>query len=489
MTAVDDSTTALTGSVIRLDSARGRGQRGERRVADTVAELSRRHDTLCASAVDTWEIAAGLEAQGMSDRDCLAYGYPDVFALAEALFDAVPSGGSGRPTDSSRPLVRPWLSLLRGLIYALPAIVGLGAVSDRGAPAVTVLIVALAAGWGWSQALSFLGHRNLGWIGDLAARAIMRSGLLCGLVIVPVVVLVATRLAGASFGTAASGSAIGIYMVAAGVLLVFGDELALLAALVPGSVAGVLLLLGVGPWGASVHSLIAAFSVLSVLALALHATSTRALTGSGTTQTRPRWLPDRADLLAALPHLGYGVAAAAAVGLGPSTLELFRGGASSASWYVTLPVVLSMGAAELQLERLMHRTHMDLGTVASPDRFARLSRRALATAIGHYLSVVAALSVLAIFLGSGGRPETDQVVLVAGYAALAACFFIALTLVAIGRVLVAGCCMVVALGSYLLLAQTSLLASATAYLVTFGLMFVVLLTNAAVRLRNPLVHL
>jgi len=148
-----------------------------------------------------------------------------------------------------------------------------------------------------------------------------------------------------------------------------------------------------------------------------------------------------------------------------------------------------MGAAELQLERLMHRTHLDVQTVASPEEFARLSGRALAAATGGYLAVVSILSVLAIALGSGGWPQTEQVVLVAGYAALAACFFIALTLVAIGRVLVAGSCMVAALSGYLLLALTHPLAAAFAYAATFGAMFLVLLSIAAVRLRNPFVHL
>lgn len=425
----------------------------------------------------------------MSDRDCLAYGYPDVFVLADALFALVPRGEDDPTTISSRPPVRKWRSLLRGLIYALPAIVGLGAVSDRGAQAVTVLVVALAAGWGWSQASSFLGHRTLGWVGDLAARTVMRTGLLSGLVAVPAAVIVTSRLVGASVETAASGSAIGVYMVAAGVLLVFGDELALLGALVPGTAAGALTLLGVGAWGSVVHDLVAASSVLAVVALALRATSTRALRGAGATHARPRVLPDSGDLLAAVPHLAYGIAAAVAVGLGPTTLEVMQGGTPTASWWVTLPVVLSMGAAELELERLMYRTHLVLRTVSSPVRFAQLSGRALASATGHYLAVVGVLGVMAVVLGSGGRPRTEQVVLVAGYAALAACFFIALTLVAIGRVRVAGGCMVAAVGSYLLLALMTPLPTASAYGVVFGAAFLVLLLNAAVRLRNPFVHL
>jgi K+-transporting ATPase KdpF subunit len=489
MTTTDQTARTTPAGVTQLDSVRGVSHRGERRRNDRLAELSRRHDGLCTSAVDAWEIAAGLEAQGMSDRNCLAYGYPDVFSLADALFARVPRRGSNRATESKRPSVTTWRCVMRGLLYALPAVVGIGVLTDAGVPSITVLLVAIAVGWGWSQAWSFLGHRSLGWIGDLAARALMRTGLLCGLVIMPVVVLVAARLAGAPAGAAVSGIAIGWYMVGAGVLLVFGNDRALLAALAPGTVVGILLLLGLAPWGRAGQMSVAGLSVLLVIGLAIVATSRHASTGTGARHARPSALPDGEDLLAAAPHLFYGVVCAAAVGLGPSTVVLLGGSSSAGSWYVALPVVLSMGAAELQLTRLMERTHLHVRTTTTPAEFARLSSSALAVAITGYLAVVLGLSVVALTLGSDGWPRMQQVILVGGYAALAACFFIALVLVATGRVLIAGACMAVGLAAYLLLALTNPSLAAVAYALTFGTVALVLTAVAVVRLRNPFLHL
>ncbi len=488
MTATESQTPLALHPVVRLDLARAGSSRGERRSRDALRALSRRHDALCTEAVDSWEIAAGLEAQGMSDSDCHAYGYPDVFALADALFAVVPRRGATLTSESSRPAVRPRRSLMRGAIYALPAVVGIGAVGGRGVPALTVLIVALAAGWSWSQALSFLGHRNLGWVGEPAARSVMRTGLVCGLVVIPLLVAAATYLTSAPLGSAASGSAIGIYMVAAAVLLVLGDDRALLLALAPGTVIGVLSLAGLGQWLAAVRLPLAALSVLAVLILAVRGTSLRSVAGAVRT---PAWgIPERSDLLAAVPHLLYGTAAAAAVGLGPSTLAMLRDQASStSSWHVTLPVVLSMGAAELQLERLMHRIHLDVRTVASPELFGRLSTRALGQATGGYLAAVVLASVLALLLSPGNMRETGQLVMVSGYAALAACFFMALILVAIGRVAVAGSGLAAALAGYLVLSAHPPLSSPAVYAASFGSMFTILLVVAAFRLRNPVIHL
>ena len=53
--------------------------------------LSREHDALCRNATDPLEIAAGLEAAGISDRHARAsYGAATVFELAEKLYDQVP---------------------------------------------------------------------------------------------------------------------------------------------------------------------------------------------------------------------------------------------------------------------------------------------------------------------------------------------------------------------------------------------------------------
>ncbi|MFJ1926203.1 MULTISPECIES: hypothetical protein [unclassified Streptomyces] len=58
--------------------------------ADPVKSLMHRHRELCERAVDPLEIAAGLEAHGVTDRTAARYRHRDVFSLAEELFARVP---------------------------------------------------------------------------------------------------------------------------------------------------------------------------------------------------------------------------------------------------------------------------------------------------------------------------------------------------------------------------------------------------------------
>ncbi|MFJ4838781.1 hypothetical protein [Streptomyces sp. NPDC088746] len=63
--------------------------------ADPVKALMHRHRDLCERAVDPLEIAAGLEAHGLTDRTAARYRHRDVFSLAEELYARVP--GTARP--------------------------------------------------------------------------------------------------------------------------------------------------------------------------------------------------------------------------------------------------------------------------------------------------------------------------------------------------------------------------------------------------------
>ncbi|MGW6454579.1 hypothetical protein ACWF94_01405, partial [Streptomyces sp. NPDC055078] len=86
-----------------------------------------RHRELCERAVDALEIAAGLEAHGVTDRTVARFRHRDVFALAEELYARVPRGeeparpparaaGGGRRT---RLLPMVLLTLLPGALGVL----------------------------------------------------------------------------------------------------------------------------------------------------------------------------------------------------------------------------------------------------------------------------------------------------------------------------------------------------------------------------------
>lgn len=84
----------------------GRPRRG---TADPVKVLMHRHRELCARAVDPLEIAAGLEAQGFTDRTAARFRHRDVFSLAEELYARVPRGGeTPAPAAPPRTDTDPW---------------------------------------------------------------------------------------------------------------------------------------------------------------------------------------------------------------------------------------------------------------------------------------------------------------------------------------------------------------------------------------------
>ncbi|KOT93752.1 hypothetical protein ADK86_19240, partial [Streptomyces sp. NRRL F-5755] len=91
--------------------------------ADPVKTLMHRHRTLCEHAVDPMEIAAGLEADGVTDRTAARFRHRDVFSLAEELYARVPRAETPPDAPGSEPVrrgrgVRAVLHLLPGALCA-----------------------------------------------------------------------------------------------------------------------------------------------------------------------------------------------------------------------------------------------------------------------------------------------------------------------------------------------------------------------------------
>ncbi|MEU0250557.1 hypothetical protein ABZ192_40950 [Streptomyces sp. NPDC006235] len=93
-----------------------------RGAADPVKALMHRHRELCQRAVDPLEIAAGLEAHGITDRTAARFRHRDVFSLAEEMYArASRDGDAPPPAAPSAPRVRAdWalLTLLPGTLCA-----------------------------------------------------------------------------------------------------------------------------------------------------------------------------------------------------------------------------------------------------------------------------------------------------------------------------------------------------------------------------------
>ncbi|MFJ9741561.1 hypothetical protein [Streptomyces sp. NPDC101166] len=94
-----------------------------RSAGDPVKALMHRHRDLCERAVDPLEIAAGLEAHGMTDRTAARFRHRDVFSLAEEMYARVPRDGDrpARPALTAAPRARSdWalLTLMPGALCA-----------------------------------------------------------------------------------------------------------------------------------------------------------------------------------------------------------------------------------------------------------------------------------------------------------------------------------------------------------------------------------
>ncbi|MFF1722141.1 hypothetical protein [Streptomyces sviceus] len=94
-----------------------------RSAADPVKALMHRHRELCARAVDPLEIAAGLEAHGVTDRTAVRFRHRDVFSLAEEMYARVPRDGETTPPPPVEQTSGPradWalLTLLPGALCA-----------------------------------------------------------------------------------------------------------------------------------------------------------------------------------------------------------------------------------------------------------------------------------------------------------------------------------------------------------------------------------
>jgi hypothetical protein len=116
--------------------------------ADPVRAVMHRHHAMVAGAVDVWEVAAGLEACGVSDGEARRLRHRDVFGLAEELYARVPRAGQAPAAAPPAPAGGP--GRLGGRAVAAHLLPGAGCVLAAGLPvaaAPVAVAVALALWW------------------------------------------------------------------------------------------------------------------------------------------------------------------------------------------------------------------------------------------------------------------------------------------------------------------------------------------------------
>ncbi|MFG2192993.1 hypothetical protein [Streptomyces sp. NPDC048639] len=113
-------------------SARPASRRGP---ADPVKALMHRHRALCERAIDPLEIAAGLEAHGVTDRTAARFRHRDVFSLAEELYARVPRAEYPAHRPRATAPEAPPAPRSRRLLYLLPGAGAACAAATLGAEA------------------------------------------------------------------------------------------------------------------------------------------------------------------------------------------------------------------------------------------------------------------------------------------------------------------------------------------------------------------
>ncbi|MFE2300596.1 hypothetical protein ACFXAW_20705 [Streptomyces sp. NPDC059445] len=166
-----------------------RGPAVRRGAVDPVKALMHRHRELCERAVDPLEIAAGLEAHGVTDRTAARLRHRDVFSLAEEMYARAARDGETAPrTDPPGPTgPRAYWAALALVPGALGAAVVAGLRLTEGQPRLAVaafgaLVIAAGLHIALRRGPLSTPHRTTGaaraWTCWLLAYALSGDGLI-----------------------------------------------------------------------------------------------------------------------------------------------------------------------------------------------------------------------------------------------------------------------------------------------------------------------
>jgi hypothetical protein len=393
----------------------------------TVAALCERFHAVCESAVDPLEVASALEFDGFSDNSVWdKYGVNDVFALARAMYRRVPRRPAG-PAPAEEPWrVSRFRPLLHGLLYALPAVCFPAAGGLLGGPGVLpTLVVALLVAWGLSQGLACVGYlRRAGSADENQVRRVLRAGLGAGLVLVALTMLAARLILHAHPLVLFFGAGEGAYMLGACVLMVVGAETWLPVALLPG-VAGSAAFLYFGRPAHLEHLAWAALAATPLLACLI------ALVRSRKKGPRTGRLLLAPELWATVPAMAFGVVAAGLLTFPVVAGPEGHGGLNAGALLASLPLSVSMGAAEWSLLWYRRRTRRLLGSGSGLRRFRRHARLSLVATMLQYAGgtavLIAAGAELAAVTGFA-HPDRADLPEMAAYLMLGSAMFVALLL-------------------------------------------------------------
>ncbi len=412
----------------------------ERRAKAPIDVLSRRHDHVCTTAVDAWQIAAVLESDGITDRIARErYGLADVFVLADALYRRVPlrlkPSVSDVPREDGRTLwelARGPLFLLVGLLYPVAFAFG------EPWPVALSLTLGLTIGWAASNGLSYLAYRRLAQTdGTSAGRFLMYRTSLLIAALISTLAIAAWSL-DLPIHTVAPAAMLVCFQLSTSILLFARAEWRLAITLVPGVAANTIYLLSHGVLiSAAVAAAFTAATVVATLLAAVRAVGR--LPGGSASGGTPS-----TDLLGALAFSIYGGLTAVLLTIDALQLvyrtDLQLANAFGAS---IVPLVLTMGVIETLLRNLRNEAHGWLNTSHTRRAFAGRIWRSFARALTQYVAIIAVTSAAALpGIIYALQSAEHVVVLVVAQLLLGIAIFISFEVIAHSRIVV----VVVALG-------------------------------------------
>jgi hypothetical protein len=397
--------------------------------------LSRRLDAVCTHAVSALEIAAALEADGISDQRCREdYGYDDVFGLATELYSRVPlrtTRYTGRRVFTNAP----GRNIARGLLFALPGLfyfVVEPMFPSRAAP--VALLLAVMAGWGISQVMAIIGHTLVGRGNRSGAGVALGLILIGGLGLMATAGGLAAMVTGWNHNLVAACFTQTLYIMSAAALLLFERDRLLWISLVPGVVVSVAYLAG-NPLGLTREVAVGAI----VIAMALTFGSA-VYTADRAHQDGPRTRArlGRADAFRAVQFGIYGVLLAALLAAPMLHAAATHSPEDSPSLLgaAMVPLVLSMGVAEWQLASYADRRNRAMDLAPDIETFSKAAwRNLLVAAATHAAALFALTFVTAVGIAIvAGHVPTDVAELLVAYLFLGAAVFMALVLTTWGRI-------------------------------------------------------
>jgi hypothetical protein len=468
-------------------------------------------DRAASTSTEVLEAAVVLESTGVTDKVALEkYGATDVFALASwtlrhhgpgAGGEPLPVGPQERPDDRAALVARigtRWF-YLRGLLYAVPALVALSLLPAGDPVQSGLLLGGLLLSWGLGYGITYIAWVHLGHFDLPAARRFLRRSLLIGIVLATILAVIAVYAAlmltvtmQVTLWTVLLLVGQTAYLLAAITLLMTGHELRLLIALAPAMVGVLVGLLDRQPASASGPDAVAtgggllwlAASVMLAVGIALISTAGGA---------RPRLpLPGRALASAGL-HACYGLMVALLV-LYPAANELVNQNFEALPLSVTLaalPLVIGMGVAESLLYRHRIEVMELLSATSSPGDFARAIRSRV---LWTHIRFAAALATATVLLGSSatvffGMSDVRFALLGLDYLVLGVAVFAGMVLNMMGRISTVVCTLGAAVAALALFTlQADYQVADAAALTWYGMVAAILFGTHAVLVRRYVAH-